>query len=268
MEVTIADLRDPRGVRAALVGVENVIHLASAEASGNETELQQVDVQGTAVLASAAEQAKVRRMIFASHLGAELSSAYPVLRAKALAEQSIRRSAVPTTVLRSSLAYGPGDRFTRPLAMLLSVSPLLFPLPGDGSTAVQPIWIDDLITCIEWALDDSTMAGKTIEFGGAEFVTLTQLVRWIQRAGGSRRWVVHTSPAVVRGLTWLVQHGLPRPPVTTFLLDYLATSRMTSLDSLTRVFGLKPVSMEQRLDYLRGTNWGWELLRAQFGDRA
>jgi len=188
VEVAIANLLDKRGVRAALVGVDSVIHLASAEAHGREAGLQGVDIQGTALLAAAASQAKVKRLIFVSHLGAELSSAFPVLRAKAMAEQSIQRSSVPATVLRSSLAYGPGDRFTSAIAMLLSISPLVFPLPGNGTTALQPIWVEDLATCILWALEEPRMVGQTYEIGGPEFLTVEQLTRLIKRVAGSRRW--------------------------------------------------------------------------------
>ncbi|MGH2620165.1 MAG: NAD-dependent epimerase/dehydratase family protein [Anaerolineales bacterium] len=265
VEVAIANLLDKRGVRAALVGVDSIIHLASAEARGREAGLQAVDVQGTAVLAEAALQAKVKRLIFVSHLGAELSSAFPVLRAKALAEQSIQRSSIPATILRSSLAYGPGDRFTSAIAMLLSISPLIFPLPGDGTTALQPIWVEDLATCILWALEEPAMVGQTYEIGGPEFLTVEQLTRLIKRVAGSRRWVVHASPASVRGLAWMLQRVLPRPPLTTFALDYLATSRMASLDALPRLFGLKPALLEHKLEYLQGRNWGWELLRRQVG---
>ncbi len=267
MEVAIASMLDKRGLRAALVGVESVVHLASAEARGREAELQAVDIQGTAVLAAAARQAKVGRLIFVSHLGADLSSAFPVLRAKAIAEQSIQRSFVPATILRSSLAYGPGDRFTSAIAMLLSISPLVFPLPGNGTTALQPIWVEDLATCILWSLEEPAMAGQTYEIGGPEFLTIEQLTQLIKRVTGSRRWVVHTSPASVRALAWMMQRLLPRSPLTTFALDYLATSRMASLDALPRIFGLKPAILEQKLDYLRGRNWGVELLRRQFGWR-
>ena len=265
VEVAIANLLDKRGVRAALVGVDSVIHLASAEAHGREAGLQGVDIEGTALLAAAASQAKVKRLIFVSHLGAELSSAFPVLRAKAMAEQSIERSSVPATVLRSSLAYGPGDRFTSAIAMLLSISPLVFPLPGNGTTALQPIWVEDLATCILWALEEPRMVGQTYEIGGPEFLTVEQLTRLIKRVAGSRRWVVHTSPATVRALAWMLQRVLPRPPLTTFALDYLATSRMASLDALPRLFGLKPALLEHKLGYLKGRNWGWELLRRQLG---
>ncbi len=267
VEVAISTLLDKRGVRAALVGVEAVIHLAGAENRGSESGLQAVDVEGTRVLASAARQAGVRRMVYLSHLGAEPASAYPALRAKAQAERHLERSRVPYTILRSSPVYGEGDHFTTALARLLAVSPLIFPLPGDGSTTMQPLWVEDLATCVLWALEEPKMAGAKLELGGPEFFTLQQVVEMVMQATGSRRWLVHASPLTLRGVTWLINRALPRPPVTPFWLDHLVSSKTAGLDALPRQFGLKPGLMGERLGYLHDHRWGWQLLREQLASR-
>lgn len=263
VEVAISSLLDKRGVRAALVGVEAIIHLAGGERRGSQTELQAVDIEGTHVLTLAARQAGVRRLVYLSHLGAEPSSAYPALRAKALAEGYIRKSRVPYTILRSSPVYGEGDHFTTSLAMLLAITPFLFPLPSDGATTLQPLWVEDLATSVLWALEEPSMAGRTLELGGPEFFTLLQVVQMVMQATGRRRWIVSASPPALRAVTWLINRALPRPPVTPFWLDYLATSKTAGLDALPRLFGLKPALMGDRLSYLRNRKWGLELLRNQ-----
>lgn len=267
VEVAISSLLDKRGVRAALVGIEAVIHLAGAENRGSESGLRAVDVEGTRVLATAAQQAGLERMLYLSHLGAEPASAYPALRAKAQAERHLRKSRVPHTILRCSPVYGEGDHFTTSLARLLAISPLIFPLPGDGSTTLQPLWVEDLATCVLWALEEPEMAGATLELGGPEFFTLHQVVEMVMQATGSRRWIVHASPLSLRGVTWLINRVLPSPPVTPFWLDHLASSKTAGLDALPRLFGLKPGLMEDQLGYLRGRNWGWQLLREQLDRR-
>lgn len=264
VEAAISGLLDKRGVRAAMVGIDQVVHLAGAERGGLEPALRAVDVEGTRVLSQAARQSGIQRLLYVSHLGAEPASAYPALRAKARAEQHIVNSEVPYTILRSSLVYGEGDRFTTALAMLLAVSPLIFLVPGDGSTSLQPLWVEDLATCMLWAMEEPAMQNRSIEIGGPEFLTISEIIELIMRATGSRRWIVGTSPPVLRGLTWALHRVLPRPPVTTFWLDYLATSRTAGLDALPRQFGLKPALMSERVDYLKDHNWAWEFLGRQF----
>jgi uncharacterized protein YbjT (DUF2867 family) len=92
-----------------------------------------IDILGTQAVARAARDAGVKRIFFVSHLGADRASAYPVLKAKAIAEEYLRRSGVDYTIYRSAIVYGPQDGFTTGLAKLLSTSPF-FLVPGDAST--------------------------------------------------------------------------------------------------------------------------------------
>ena len=48
-----------------------------------------VEVEGTKTLTHVAAQSGVDRIIYLSHLGADRSSAYPVLKAKAISEKYI-----------------------------------------------------------------------------------------------------------------------------------------------------------------------------------
>ncbi|PJF46034.1 MAG: hypothetical protein CUN48_15855, partial [Candidatus Thermofonsia Clade 3 bacterium] len=95
-----------RFLRAALRGVEVVYHLASAEHLGARGDVLSVDGRGTANLARAAAEMRVRRFFYVSHLDADRASYYPLLRVKGIAEEHIRRSGVPYTIFRSALLYG------------------------------------------------------------------------------------------------------------------------------------------------------------------
>lgn len=264
VEVALASLGDERGLRAAMVGVETVIHLASAEREGRADRLFTVDVQGTANVAAAAAEAGVGRLVYLSHLGADRSSAYPLLRAKALAEDAIRASGVPYTILRCGPLFGPEDRFTTALAMTVAILPGLCPLPAGGTTRLHPLWVEDLVTGLLWMLDDSAGLDETHAIGGPEFLSLREVVEVVMRAAGMTRLLVSVSPPYLRALLWLGQRLLPRPPLTTFALDYVAANRTAPLDSMPQVLGLQPSRLETRVEYLRGKNWAWELLRRQF----
>ncbi len=135
VEVTVASLQDERGVRAAMKGVDIVYHLASAESQGRLAKLDEVDIKGTLAISRAAKQAKVNRLIYLSHLGADRASAFPLLKAKGIAEHFVRQSGIPYTIFRSAIAYGEGDHFTNNLAALLKRSPGVALLPGRWANA-------------------------------------------------------------------------------------------------------------------------------------
>src|SRR6187431_2603971 len=139
VEVAVVSLSDERGVRAALRGVDHVYHLASAESQGRKGNLFATDIEGTRTLARAAKDANIQRLIFISHIGADRASAFPIQKAKGIAEEHIRQSGVPYTIVRSSVVFGPEDRFTNNLARLLRTVPGVFPIPSDGRMLLQPL---------------------------------------------------------------------------------------------------------------------------------
>jgi NADH dehydrogenase len=263
VEVGLAGLTDARGLRAALIEVEAVLHLASGEGHGRRADLHQSDSEGTRTLVEAASEAGVRRLIFLSHLGADRSSAYPVLQAKAVGEEAVRRSSLPFTILRSAVVYGPDDRFTTSLAMTLSLAPVVFLLPGAGKTVLQPLWVEDLATAIAWALEENELIRQTYEVGGPEYLTLREIVELVMRATHLHRTLVEARPWAMRAVYRLGESLLPSPPFTLFWADYLAAGRTGPLDTLPRAFGLQPSRMEDRLDYLRRGRWAREWLFRQ-----
>jgi NADH dehydrogenase len=255
VEVALSSIGDPRGLRSALAGVETVYHLAGSEWLGTRGDLEAVEIQGTRALAAAAAEAGVRRIVYLSHLGADRASAWPVLKAKGIAEEFVRRSGLEFTILRASLVFGPGDHFTTGIARLLHIFPLFFPLPGRGQALLQPIWVDDIATCLAWALEKPAALGQTLALGGPEFLTLAQVVEQVMHTLGVGRQFVHVSPVTLRVLAVLWEYLFPASPVSVYWLDYFSSNRTAEIDSVTRQFGLLPARLSQRLDHLKDQPW-------------
>ena len=262
VDVAVASLDDARSLRAAMVGVKTVYHLAGVERRGGTADLLPVEVQGTRNVLAAAQDARVDRFFYTSHLGADRASAFPLLKAKAIAEEHIRRSGLDYTIFRTALVFGPNDGFTSGLAQLLYALPFIFLIPGDGDNLVQPLWIEDLTTCLAWALDDEDTRKRTFEIGGPEFLTLREVVKIVMKRVGVERTLVQASQPWMRALTVLVEYVLPASPVSVYWLDYLSTNRTCSLDTIPRVFNLMPSRFSHRLDYLSGQNWRRVLWRS------
>ena len=251
VEVAVCSLTDDRGLRAAMKGVDVVYHLAGAERRGSRADLTGVDVEGTRVVAQAAAQAGVDRFFFLSHLGADRASAYPVMKAKGLAEHFIQQSGVPYTIFRCSTIFGPNDQFTVPLSRLLTIAPGAFFMPGDGKSLLQPLWVEDVITCLTWALEDAATVGQLYSIGGPEYLTYEQVCEMILKTVGLRRWLVPFPPPYLRFLGLFMEQNFPRFPVSIFWLDYLAVDRTCAVDSLPRLFGLMPARLTEQMTYLR-----------------
>jgi NADH dehydrogenase len=61
----------------------------------------------------------------------------------------------------------------------MNALPFYFLVPGDGLTSLQPLWIEDLVTCLVWALEDEQTRNQTISIGGPEFLNFTQILTMI-----------------------------------------------------------------------------------------
>jgi uncharacterized protein YbjT (DUF2867 family) len=264
VEVAISGLNDARGLRAAMVGVDVVYHLAGAEWRGAYASLMEIDIQGTQNIVAAAADARVRRLFFVSHLGADRASAYPVLKAKAIAEEYIRRSGVDFTIMRTAIVFGNNDGFTTGLAQLVSSIPGFFFVPGDGENLLQPLWVEDLATCLVWALDDERTFNQMFEIGGPEYLTFNQVIQTVIEKLKLRRRLVHLRQPYLRALTVFLETILPATPVSVYWLDYLATNRASTLDVIPRIFNLMPSRLSQRLAYLENRDWRRDMWRTIF----
>jgi NADH dehydrogenase len=267
VEVAVSSLDDERSLRAAMVGVDIVYHLAGAEWRGAYASLMEIDIQGTQNVVTAAADASVKRLFFVSHLGADRASAYPVLKAKAIAEEYIRRSGIDFTILRTAIVFGNNDGFTTGLAQLITSIPRYFFVPGDGESLLQPLWVEDLATCLLWALDDAATNNQMYEIGGPEYLTFNEVVQTVIEKLQIHRRLVHLRQPYLRALTVFLENLIPTTPVSVYWLDYLATNRASNLDAIPRFFNLMPSRFSQRLAYLEGRQWRTNMWRSIFRRR-
>ena len=250
VEVAVVGLDDERGLRAAMRDVDSIYHLASAGSQGRRGNLFKTDIEGTRTLAQVARSADIKRFIYLSHIGSDRASAFPIHKAKGIAEEHIRKSGVPYTIIRSTVVFGPEDDFTETISMLMRATPGILPIPGDGRTLLQPLWVEDLVTCLVWALENPDMTNQTYDIGGGESFTLRQIMETIMRVTNTRRLIMPLSPPYMRALFVTLDAFTPGFNIPTYWIDYVAVNRTCPVENLPRTFGLMPARFAYRLNYL------------------
>lgn len=250
VQVAVSSFNDPRGLRAALKGINTVIHLAGTESLGIKSDLDGVDISGTRAITAAAKEVGVDRFVFLSHIGADKASAFPVLKAKAIAENLIIHSGVPYTIFRTAVVYGPNDHFTNSFSRMIDMSPYVLLIPGDGSNMLQPIHIQDLAACIIASLENPEGENRVYTIGGGESLSFLTIIQTIMDRIKKHRQIIPIMPGYLRVISiWLEQNR--KFPVSAYWIDYLAVDRTCALDSLSRDFNLIPARFHQSLDYLK-----------------
>ena len=251
VEVAISSMNDERNLRASMKDIDTVFHLVGTEWKGIHAEYEDVDIRAARMFSKVAKVMGVQHFIYLSHIGADRSSAYNLLRAKAIAESAIRESGVPYTIVRSGIVYGKNDHFTTTLRdfVLKTRGPLL--IPGGDPTRIQPIWVEDLITALMLCMDDETTLFQTIYTGGIETFTFRECLELVMQAIHKKKRIVPLQASVLRRLYIANEQWFPSHIPMYFWLDYMAEDRITALDILPREFGLMPTRLTQNIAYLR-----------------
>ncbi|MEU4603958.1 NAD(P)H-binding protein [Kribbella sp. NPDC023972] len=169
IEYVAADLLQGDGIDAALAGVDVVVHLAGGP-KGDEI--------GTRNLVQAAERAGVKHLV---HISVTAVDQLPLtyFRSKLGAEQAVRESSVPWTVLRAAQFHDLALKTVRAMAKL----PVL---PVPGGLRFQPVDARDVAErLVELALGEP--AGLVPDLVGPKVYTLGELAQDYLNATGKRR---------------------------------------------------------------------------------
>ncbi|MGI8460621.1 MAG: SDR family oxidoreductase, partial [Solirubrobacterales bacterium] len=151
VQIALADLGDPHGLRHAMRGIDTVIHLGATIRDQPPRRLEEVNGLGTVRLLRAAERAGVNRFVFFSAIGATGFQRTRFFRSKALAEQAVAEADLRSTIIAPSIVYDPHDHWTSWLRRL-ALFPVL-PTSGNGRASYQPIWARDVAAATAAALE-------------------------------------------------------------------------------------------------------------------
>ena len=265
LRVSKGTLQEPSALRAAMEGVDTVVHLAGAHRRDGPYSVESVNHQGTINLVEAAQTAAVKRIIYLSQIHADRNSAFPLLRGKGAAEEAIRTSGANFTILRSSLIYGPDDHFTTVLAMLIKMIPIAIPVPGSGKARFQPVHVQDVAACLATCINSHPhLDNVTLAIGGPQHLSYTDILDAVMETLRVRRIRVNLRLPTMRPLVRLSAFLLPYPPVSDEQLDLFSVDNTTDLGNIPRNFGFEPQRFTSSLGYLRHGHWRRTFVRQSF----
>jgi uncharacterized protein YbjT (DUF2867 family) len=250
LKVVRADVTAGEGLVEAFAGCDALVHLTAIIREKGKQTFDAVIRRGTENVVSAASSAGVGHLVYISAIGADPDPRFPYHYTKWMAEQAVRASDVPFTILRPSLIFGPGDGFFTTLCSLVRYSIPVIPIAGDGGALFQPISIDDVVRCIALSLERGP-AMRVIEIGGPEQLSYEGIVDIIHDAiGAGMRIKVHVPVPALLPAAMIMDKVLPNPPVTPSQLRMLARHNITRIDSVRSAFGFAPAPFTANAGYL------------------
>ncbi len=253
LETRIGHVNDRASLDAAMVGCDAVVHLVALPRDWNDgADLERVNAVGTATVVAAAEAAGITRFIHLGALGVQERPELHYASSKARGEGFVRASTLDWTILKPSLIWGERDGFFNIVAALVKIPAPAVPVPGNGKSRFQPVWVGDVARAIVQVLDTPKGSIKaSFELGGPRYWTYAEITQEVARALGKRRIII-PMPVPLITLVARISEAIRLPfPVATDQLRQLALDNIGATDAVERELGFTPVDMGGRLGYLK-----------------
>lgn len=201
------------GLAEAMQTADAVVHLVGIIRESGQATFENVHLEGTRHVLSAAREAGVSRHIHMSALGASLEAASRYSKTKAQAEYLVQQSGLDWTIFRPSLIFGEGDEFFgKVLKQLVSTAPVI-PQIGDGSFMFRPVWVGDVARAFAQALDNAATIGKSYDVVGLHEYSFRQLLQLMCEVLAIDKPIVPVPLGLMR-LGIPLMRVLPQPPLS------------------------------------------------------
>lgn len=262
------DLRQPDSLRAALRGVDTVVHAAATLPGGPhvDQDLEVVNAGGTEAIARAARDAGVARFVHISSAGVygdgvtaaphrESDEPHPgnaYERSKLAAEHALGAvlagSGVAWTILRPQGLYGADRPATA--VQFREVATRRVWIHGSARLVVHPTYIEDLARAVALVLDRADLNAETINIGGSRALELHELITLIGARVGHTPYQV-VLPRSAGRFAALLSGAWTRfgtPPAVLARQARKWINRAVSIEKAQRLLNFTPLALELGLD--------------------
>ena len=218
VEFVQGDLADANSYAPALTGCDSVVHLAAATGKARPETYFQVNLEGTRTLLGESKRAGVKSFFYISTIAAKFTNQnrYYYAQSKRRAEEAVSRSGLQYTIVRPTIVLGQGSPVRASLAKLAKMP--VIPVFGNGRALVQPVSVDDLAGCLAGILKDPGFAGRTVEIGGPDILSIEELLMKIRGGAGP---VIHLPAGFMAGCVGILEKVLL--PVLPFTAGQIAS---------------------------------------------
>jgi uncharacterized protein YbjT (DUF2867 family) len=217
VEIVRADAGDAEQVAAACAGADVVYYLVHALGGGPEFE--ETDRRTARVMAHAAKEAGVGRLVYLGALVPEREELSPHLRSRTEVAEILLGSGVPTVVLRAAVILGSGSASFEMLRYLTERLPVMV-TPRWVHSRIQPIAVRDVLRYLVGCAVLPASVHRSFDVGGPDVMSYAEMMqRYAAVAELPRRRILPVpffSPSLSShwvGLITPVPAGIARPLV-------------------------------------------------------
>ncbi len=256
VKVLDGDIRDADAVRAAMEGVDLVVHAAAALPLYSAEEIFSTDVDGIRIVLEAAYESGIDRFIHISSTAVygipdhhplkeddRLHGVGPYGEAKIEAEnicQAFRERGMCVPIIRPKSFVGPERLGVFALFYDWAKDGKNFPMLGSGKNRYQLLDVEDLCSAIFLAATlPSSRANETFNIGATEFATMKEDYQAVlDHAGHGKRIIPLPAAPAIWTLRLLEKLGIS--PLYKWVYETAATDSYVDVSKAQRLLGWDP----------------------------
>jgi NADH dehydrogenase len=248
VEYIQGDVKNLENLNSAMNDVDIVINIVGILREQTDQTFQKVHVEGTSNIIRACLNNGVKHLIVVGGVSPDPVARDPFSISKFRAEELIRDSGLPFTILRSSMVFSRqielgvlGNIFQS----LIKLKPFAV-LPDGGVGKFQPIFIDDLINCVKYCIErNEIVLGNTYNLAGLDIWTYKMLVTLVRDVTKVRRVNINLNRLFILPIAWLLSKLFYNPLVTVNELRQLLLDNRVEGNDLVEIFGVNPTPLSK-----------------------
>jgi uncharacterized protein YbjT (DUF2867 family) len=205
VEVVVGDLRDSASLSVAVRGCKKVVSAAHGFVGPGSPCPETIDRDGNRALIHASSDAGATHFVLLSVHGASADHPMSLCRAKYDAEEELRASGLPFTIVRATA-------FMETWLMVIGGTlhakghALVF---GPGTNPVNFVSVRDVAALVALAVSAASASNETLEIGGPENIGLVTIAQRLVQARGKSAPIKHIPLAALRMLSVLARPFAP-----------------------------------------------------------
>ena len=245
-EVVSADALNYDSLMIALEGVDIAFYLIHSLLLGLK-HFDTADVKAATNFSRAAENQKVKRIIYIGGLGDEKTELSMHLKSRLTVADVLKKGMVPTTFLRAAIIIGSGSASYEIIEHLVRNCPVIF-VPRWAKTRCQPIAIRDVIKYLVGCLETPDTVDKVFDIGGHDVLTYEIMLKTISDIYKINRPFIPVPISNVKLYSYLASLLTPvQAPIVYCLMESIHCDVVCRNSDINNYIPFEPISYKEAL---------------------
>lgn len=245
-EIAVADARQIDSLRIALKDIDIAYYLIHFLRLGPK-DFASADMQAARNFRQAAQEMKIKRIIYLGGLGDIRSSLSSHLRSRAEVAKELKSGEVAVTILRAAVIVGSGSASYEIIKHLVRKLRIIL-IPPWAKIRCQPIAIRDVIKHLVGTLETPETSGESFDIGGTDILTYEMMLKVLGEVLHKKIIFLPIPFLSIRFYAYIVSLLTPVPAsITACLMEGLKNEVICQDESIKDIIPFKPLSYKEAI---------------------